>query len=105
MDGSSLAGCSSIRLHSGRDFVCSESNSFLRWTEVFLLKRGRAEDYTDSSDPMALASVLAKAICSGMVGSLPNLKATGVSKLAVRVKLDPENVRTKSSIIFWEGKK
>jgi hypothetical protein len=94
VDGRSLVGTSSIRLHSGRDYVCGEANLYIRWTELFLLKlRGNNDDFSDTPDPMSVSSTMAKAICSGLVTYLGPLRRSGVTKIAVRVKLEQENVR------------
>lgn len=38
IDGRSMTGVPSIRVHNGRDFVDGTGNLLVRWTEVFILK-------------------------------------------------------------------
>lgn len=92
VDGVNLNGVPSIRLHSGRDYVSADVDLFIRWTEVFLYRNPSSDNFADLPDPMALASTIAKSICSALVVHLKDLGESGVTRLAVRVKLDPEQV-------------
>lgn len=90
----------------------------IRWTELFLLpstaKNSHAE-YTDPPgkasnllfakltsfidfvgfflDPARVASQVADAVCFALGSHLKELKSSDLTPLAVRVHLDPENVR------------
>eukprot|EP00095_Tigriopus_kingsejongensis_P006649 snap_masked-scaffold363_size195477-processed-gene-0.10 protein:Tk06649 transcript:snap_masked-scaffold363_size195477-processed-gene-0.10-mRNA-1 annotation:"zinc finger protein fyve domain-containing" len=90
LDGRPLDGLSSIRLHSGRDFISDKSNHFIRWTEVFLLSPPISYD-TDPLDPMNVATALAKAVCLTLAPHLKYLLAERQNPLAVRVNLEADN--------------
>ncbi len=102
IDGASLEGVASIRLHSGRDYVDERNGLFVRWTEVFLLSQSEdpsASDPASSSglldlpDPMTAATVAARAVAQATVAIAARMKGGhGIDKFAVRVTLDPENV-------------
>lgn len=93
IDGACLGGLSSFRLHSGRDFVSDEDcNLFVRWTEAFVFRDDDGPEL-DSPDPMAVASSLARAICSALVKHLRQLRDDGMAKIAVRVTVGSEEVR------------
>ena len=95
IDNLDLEGLASIRLHSSRDFVSDKCNRFIRWSEVFLLRSSPEQlsniDF-DPPDPMSTSSLLAKAVCSALVGHLKRLVTADITTLAVRFTLDPENV-------------
>ena len=104
VNGESLEGISSIRLHSGRDYVDDRQRLFIRWTEVFLLSSSMeaggngpaaASALMDPPDPMSAATAAAKSICAALAASknLKAIKEGGHSPLAVRITLDPEMVR------------
>lgn len=92
IDGRAFDGISSIRLHSGRDYVSDRSNHFIRWTEVFLLSSSTSSAEFDPPDPMSAATHVAKAVCHAMVPNLKKFVEEGKSSLSVRVTLDPEQV-------------
>ena len=92
IDGKSLSGVPSIRLHASRDYVSERPAHFIRWTEVFLLSHSLATTDFDPPDPMGLATGLAKAVCGCLTPHLKPLKAQGQTPLAVRIFLDPDKV-------------
>ena len=99
MSGESFEGVSSIRLHSGRDYVDDRQRLFVRWTEVFLLSQSSESSssaVSDPPDPMGAATAAAKAVCAALAASrnLNALKEGGHSPIAVRLTLDPEMVRS-----------
>lgn len=91
IDGRALDGVPSIRVHNGTDYMGSWR--FIRWTEVFILQSdegsGRGGDPLDIS---RLSESLARATCLALVKLLDLLAQAGLTKLAVRATVHPENV-------------
>lgn len=71
--------------------MSDKSHHFIRWTEVFLLSPPVSYDM-DPSDPMNVATTLAKAVCVTLAPHLKYLLAERQTPLAVRVNLETENV-------------
>jgi len=92
LDGKAMDGVSSLRIHSGPDMT--QDRCLIRWTEVFLINTGEAGTPThgDPPDPARAAEGVARSVCVALMPHLAQLKGEGLSPLAVRVCLDPENV-------------
>jgi hypothetical protein len=94
-----MDGVPSIRMmHGGPDY--SSKSHMIRWTEVFMLPSTKEHsdnttDYTEPPDPSRITSHIAKAISMALLPHLKQLKQEDFSPLAVKVCLDPENVRLK----------
>ena len=96
VDGRPMDGISSIRMmQSGPDY--SSKSHMIKWTEVFILPSLKEctenADYTEPPDPSRITSHIAKAISMALLPHLKQLKKEDLSPLAVKVCLDPENVR------------
>nr|CAD7423939.1 unnamed protein product [Timema monikensis] len=91
IDGKAFDGIPSIRVHNGTDYV--SSTRFVRWTEVFILQ---SEDvFGQSGDPVdisLLSESIARATCVALVKLLDLLSQAGLTRLAVRATIHPENV-------------
>nr|CAD7592012.1 unnamed protein product [Timema genevievae] len=91
IDGKAFDGIPSIRVHNGTDYV--GSTRFVRWTEVFILQ---SEDvFGQSGDPVdisLLSESIARATCVALVKLLDLLSQAGLTRLAVRATIHPENV-------------
>ncbi|XP_022089254.1 uncharacterized protein LOC110978509 [Acanthaster planci] len=87
IDGRSLEGVDSIRIHHGNDFRGGRSNLSLRWTEVFFL-----ENEESPVDQSRLAEMLSSAFCAAMTGQLDQLQDASMVKLALRVTVDSDSV-------------
>jgi MAD (mothers against decapentaplegic) interacting protein len=92
LDGKAMDGVSSLRIHSGPDMT--QDRCLIRWTEVFLINTGESGTPThgDPPDPARAAEGVARSVCVALMPHLAQLKGEGLSPLAVRVCLDPENV-------------
>ncbi|XP_066996678.2 zinc finger FYVE domain-containing protein 16 [Anabrus simplex] len=91
IDGLALDGVPSIRVHNGTDYM--GPMRFIRWTEVFILQSG--ENSERSGDPLdisRLSESLARATCLALVNYLDLLAQAGLTKIAVRANIHPENV-------------
>ena len=83
----------SIRLHNGPDYFNYDARLFIRCTEVFILTEDSDSAVVDPPDPMSAAAVVAKAVCAATKRHLSAFREKmGVTKFAVRVLLDPEQV-------------
>ena len=96
VDGRPMDGIPSIRLmHAGPDY--SSKTHMIKWTEVFWLPGNKENtnntDYTEPPDPTRITSHIAKAISMALLPHLKRLKMEDLSPLAVKICLDPENVR------------
>ena len=91
-----MDGIASIRMtHAGPDYA--SKSHMIRWTEVFMLPSNKITEnveYTEPPDPSRITSHIAKAISMALLPNLKQLKAENLSPLAVKVCLDPENVRS-----------
>lgn len=92
IDGMAMDGVSSIRIHCGTDYVGDEH--LIRWTEVYLV---RTDDSVGSrrTDPVDISKVsdsLAQACCVALAPHLGHLYTAGLTKIGLRVTLDPDNV-------------
>jgi len=92
LDGKAMDGISSLRIHSGPDMT--QDRCLIRWTEVFLINTGDKGTPThgDPPDPARAAEGVARSVCVALMPHLAQLKQEGLSPLAVRVCLDPDNV-------------
>ncbi|XP_015598916.1 uncharacterized protein LOC107269512 isoform X2 [Cephus cinctus] len=91
IDGKPMDGIPSIRVHNGTDHM--GTSRFIRWTEVFIIK---SEDHpTGVHDPVdinKLSENIARATCAALVKLLDLLATAGLTKLAVRTTIHPDNV-------------
>ena len=91
-----MDGIPSIRMtHAGPDYT--SKSHMIRWTEVFMLPNNKITEnveYIEPPDPSRITSHIAKAISMALLPNLKQLKAENLSPLAVKVCLDPENVRS-----------
>ncbi|XP_074041689.1 zinc finger FYVE domain-containing protein 9-like [Leptinotarsa decemlineata] len=93
IDGMSLSGIPSIRVHNGKNHVCVNGNRIIRWTEVFIIQNG--EDSPKNQDPIdvsRLSESIAKATCDALVKYLDLLLTNNCQKLGIRVTLQEDNV-------------
>lgn len=92
LDGKAMDGISSLRIHSGPDMT--QDRCLIRWTEVFLINTGDKGSpiHGDPPDPARAAEGVARAVCVALMPHLLQLKEEGLSPLAVRVSLEPDNV-------------
>lgn len=110
-----MDGVPSIRVHKSLEYP--NSYHILRWTEVFILKvrqrktksfsylilflNFQSDDDTpndrvnDHIDISKISEKLAKSTANALVSYLDLLATNGLTKLGLRVTLDPENVKTK----------
>ncbi|KAF7993445.1 hypothetical protein HCN44_010040 [Aphidius gifuensis] len=91
IDGQPMDGIPSIRVHNGTDYM--GTSRFIRWTEVFIIK---SDDHPngvhDPVDINKLSESIARATCAALVKLLDLLATAGLTKLAVRATIHPENV-------------
>ncbi|XP_076243285.1 smad anchor for receptor activation isoform X3 [Calliopsis andreniformis] len=91
IDGQQMDGVPSIRVHNGTDY--KGTRRFIRWTEVFIIK---SDDHPngvhDPVDINKLSGNIAKATCTALVKLLDLLATAGLTKLAVRTTIHPDNV-------------
>ena len=96
VDGRPMDGISSIKMMQGGPDYASKSH-MIKWTEVFILPSSKEctenNDYNEPPDPSRITSHIAKAISMALLPHLKQLKKEDLSPLAVKVCLDPENVR------------
>ncbi|XP_039286923.1 uncharacterized protein LOC111051534 isoform X2 [Nilaparvata lugens] len=104
IDGRPLDGVPSMRVHSGIDF--SGNLRIIRWTEVFILQSeeqsgvgsgggGGGKAGAGAGDPVdisRLSESLAQATCLALVPFLDLLAAAGLTAVAVRANIHPDNV-------------
>uniref|UniRef100_A0A0C9QJD0 ZFYVE9_2 protein n=1 Tax=Fopius arisanus TaxID=64838 RepID=A0A0C9QJD0_9HYME len=91
IDNRPMDGIPSIRVHNGNDWM--GTSRFIRWTEVFIIK---SDDHPngvhDPVDLNKLSESIAQATCAALVKLLDLLAAAGLTKLAVRATIHPDNV-------------
>ncbi|XP_026667581.1 zinc finger FYVE domain-containing protein 9 isoform X2 [Ceratina calcarata] len=91
IDGQPMDGVPSIRVHNGIDY--KGTSRFIRWTEVFIIN---SDDHPngvyDPVDINKLSGNIAKATCTALVKLLDLLANAGLTKLAVRTTIHPDNV-------------
>ncbi|XP_049783559.1 zinc finger FYVE domain-containing protein 9 [Schistocerca cancellata] len=91
IDGRPLDGIPSIRVHNGTDYM--GSSRFIRWTEVFILQSEEvSEQGSDPIDISRLTESIARATCLAVINLLDLLAQAGLTKIAVRAMIHPENV-------------
>ena len=102
VDGRPMDGISSIKMMQGGPDYASKSH-MIKWTEVFILPSSKEcsenADFNEPPDPSRITSHIAKAISMALLPHLKQLKKEDLSPLAVKVCLDPENVRFNIIII------
>ena len=84
IDGKEMTGLPSLRFHSSKDYFCKNHTLAIRWIEVFLISSN-----TDSSDPIKMASDVAKAVCAALT---PFLSSITEEYVAIRVSTEMEKV-------------
>ncbi|XP_046489801.1 zinc finger FYVE domain-containing protein 9 isoform X1 [Neodiprion pinetum] len=91
IDSKPMDGVPSIRVHNGTDYM--GTSRFIRWTEVFII---RSDDHPngvhDPVDINRLSENIARATCAALVKLLDLLATAGLSKIAVRSTIHPDNV-------------
>ncbi|XP_012281497.1 zinc finger FYVE domain-containing protein 9 isoform X3 [Orussus abietinus] len=91
IDGRSMDGVPSIRVHNGIDYT--GTNRLIRWTEVFIIM---SDDHPngvhDPVDINKLSESIARAACTALVKLLDLLATAGLTKLAVRTTIHADNV-------------
>ncbi|KAG5885345.1 hypothetical protein JTB14_014363 [Gonioctena quinquepunctata] len=93
IDGLSLSGIPSIRVHNGKNHVCVNGNRIIRWTEVFIIQNG--EESPKNQDPVDVSRIsenIAKATCDALVKYLDLLLTNNFQKLGIRVTLQEDDV-------------
>ena len=91
IDSRSLEGVESVRINSAVDYVGATRR--LRWTEVFFLLTAQSDSRCEPVDLSRLAETLSRAASLALTGHLDKLKEAGLTKLALRVTVDTEQVR------------
>ncbi|VEN47225.1 unnamed protein product [Callosobruchus maculatus] len=93
IDGLSLSGIPSMRVHNGKNHVSLNGNRIIRWTEVFVIQSGQENPKNqDPVDVSRISETIAKACCDALVKYLDLLLANSFQKVAVRATLQPDNV-------------
>ncbi|XP_012257524.2 zinc finger FYVE domain-containing protein 9 isoform X1 [Athalia rosae] len=91
IDSKPMDGIPSIRVHNGTDYM--GTSRFIRWTEVFII---RSDDHPngvhDPVDINRLSESIARATCAALVKLLDLLATAGLTKIAVRTTIHPDNV-------------
>ncbi|XP_050440718.1 zinc finger FYVE domain-containing protein 9 [Adelges cooleyi] len=91
IDGTSLQGVLSIRVHNGVDY--SGKSRFIRWTEVFVIQSEETSDrVAEPLDTSRTAESIAKATCTALVPLLDLLAAASLTPLALRIIINPDSV-------------
>lgn len=93
VDGQSLSGVPSIRVHNGKDYTCNSGARLVRWTEVFLLQSG--EENARTQDPVDISKVaesISKATCQALVKYLDLLATNSFMKIGIRTTLHVDDV-------------
>lgn len=91
IDGRPLDGIPSIRVHNATDYM--GTSRFIRWTEVFILQSEEiSEQGSDPIDISRLTESIARATCLALINLLDLLAQAGLTKIAVRAMIHPENV-------------
>ncbi|KAJ8687232.1 hypothetical protein QAD02_023026 [Eretmocerus hayati] len=92
IDGKSMDGIPSIRVHNGINFV--GTSRFIRWTEVFIIKLDDEQSFGMHYpvDINKLSESIARATCAALVKLLDLLANAGLTKIAVRTTIHPDNV-------------
>ena len=91
VDGRSLEGISSVRIHNGTDYA--GRRYLIRWTEVFFLENNDLGKRDDMLDPTKLSSVISQSLCLALCPHLEYLFEKEMTKIGLRVTLDSEQVR------------
>nr|CAH7759536.1 unnamed protein product [Callosobruchus chinensis] len=93
IDGLSLSGIPSVRVHNGKNHVSLNGNRIIRWTEVFVIQSGQENPKNqDPVDVSRISETIAKACCDALVKYLDLLLANSFQKVAVRATLQTDNV-------------
>ncbi|XP_058796038.1 uncharacterized protein LOC131666946 isoform X3 [Phymastichus coffea] len=92
IDNKPMDGIPSIRVHNGINFV--GTSRFIRWTEVFIIKSDDDQPFGIHYpvDINKLSESIARATCAALVKLLDLLVNAGLTKIAVRTTISPDNV-------------
>ncbi|XP_014235930.1 zinc finger FYVE domain-containing protein 9 isoform X2 [Trichogramma pretiosum] len=92
IDGKPMDGIPSIRVHNGINFA--GTSRFIRWTEVFIIKSDDDQPFGMHYpvDINKLSENIARATCAALVKLLDLLANAGLTKIAVRTSIHPDNV-------------
>ncbi|XP_014218301.1 zinc finger FYVE domain-containing protein 9 isoform X2 [Copidosoma floridanum] len=92
IDSKPMDGIPSIRVHNGINFA--GTSRFIRWTEVFIIKSDDDQPFGMHYpvDINKLSESIARATCAALVKLLDLLAAAGLTKIAVRTTIHPDNV-------------
>lgn len=90
IDGRPLEGIPSVRIHNGTDYA---GHRFLiRWTEVFFIENTDTGRRDDMMDPTKISSIISQSLCLALCPHLEYLFEKDMTKIGLRVTLDPERV-------------
>ncbi|RXG69119.1 Zinc finger FYVE domain-containing protein 9 [Armadillidium vulgare] len=95
IDGKSMDGIPSVKIHSGTDYVGSDH--LIRWTEVFIIQ-GEASTSNNDVNISRLAESLARACCMALIPHLALLYDSGPNRLALRVTIHQDNVEYEAGL-------
>lgn len=90
VDGMALDGVESIHIHNATDYV--GEHYAIRWTEVFFLQTESGSSRWEPVDLSRVAETLASAVCIALTPHLDQLKQAALTKIGLRVTLEPERV-------------
>ncbi|PVD22658.1 hypothetical protein C0Q70_15913 [Pomacea canaliculata] len=90
VDGMSLDGVESIRVHNAADYITDYYA--IRWTEVFFLQTESGSSRWEPVDLSHVAQTLASAACVALTPHLEQLKQANLVKIGLRVTLESERV-------------
>nr|KAG5713953.1 hypothetical protein BaRGS_020281 [Batillaria attramentaria] len=90
VDGMSMDGVESIYIHNATDYV--GEHYAIRWTEVFFLQTESGSSRWEPVDLSHVAETLASAVCIALTPHLNQLKQAALTKIGLRVTLEPERV-------------
>lgn len=93
IDKKEMDGIVSIRAHNTLDY--SNANHMIRWTEVFIIKSDEESSARDPVNVSKISEQIAKCASAALSSFLDLLAANSLTKIGLRVTLDPENVKNK----------
>ena len=88
-----MDGVTDLRINTSLDYV-GPSNKAIRWTQVFFMQTNEGSASVQPVDLSRLAETLASATCIALAPKLQKLAEAGFLKIALRVTIDRETVRT-----------
>ncbi|CAG9857615.1 unnamed protein product [Phyllotreta striolata] len=104
IDGTSLSGVPSIRVHNGKNHYGANGNRIIRWTEVFIIEDGGGgggeataapppKNHQDQPlDVSKVSEGIAKATCDALLNYLDLLVTNNFQKIGVRTTLHADSV-------------